>query len=241
MQISRAMVFAAGLGTRLKPLTLHTPKPLVKVGGAAMLDHTVARFAEAGVRQIVINTHHLAEQVEAHVRSHYAALDVTLSHEDPVLETGGGIVKVLSYFENAPFFSANSDTIWLDRDTPALQRLASAFDPERMDALLLLHPLERAIGYQGPGNFALADDGVLVRSPSAPFVFTGLQILHPRLFQGRKAEPFSLRELYLAAEGKDGRLSRMHGLVHTGDWVHVGTPEELAEANAFFAKRESSP
>lgn len=235
------MVFAAGLGTRLKPLTLHTPKPLVKVGGAAMLDHTVARFAEAGVRQIVINTHHLAEQVEAHVRSRYPALDVTLSHEDPVLETGGGIVKVLSYFENAPFFSANSDTIWIDRDTPALQRLASAFDPERMDALLLLHPLERAIGYRGPGNFALADDGVLMRGPAAPYVFTGLQILHPRLFRERKVEPFSLRELYLAAEAEDGRLSRMHGIVHTGDWVHVGTPEELAEANAFFATRESSP
>lgn len=237
MQISRAMVFAAGLGTRLQPLTLHTPKPLVKVGGAAMLDHTVARFAEAGVRQIVINTHHLAEQVEAHVLAHYDALEVTLSHEDPVLETGGGIVKVLSYFEDTPFFSANSDTIWIDRDTPALQRLANAFDPERMDALLLLHPLDRAIGYRGPGNFALADDGVLMRNPSAPYVFTGLQVLHPRLFQDRKVEPFSLRELYLAAEGEDGRLSRMHGLVHAGDWVHVGTPEELAEANAFFATR----
>ncbi len=240
MQVSRAMVFAAGLGTRLRPLTQHTPKPLISVGGRALLDHTLERFDEAGIRQIVVNTHYLAAQVQAHLATRFPYLALTLSHEDPILETGGGIAKIIDYFGQAPFFSANSDTIWIDRDVPALTRLAQAFDPERMDALLLLHPVARAIGYQGPGDFALAADGALVREACAPYVFTGLQILHPRLFKGRKAEPFSLRELYLAAQGADGRLSRMHGLVHTGDWVHVGSPEELALANAFFAGRADS-
>ena len=237
MLISRAMVFAAGLGTRLRPLTEHTPKPLIEVGGRALLDHTLQRFDDAGIKQIVVNTHYLAGQIETHLAARFPHLALKLSHEDPVLETGGGIVKVLSYFENQPFFSANSDTIWLDRDTPALTRLAQAFDPERMDALLLLHPLAQAVGYRGPGNFGLAHDGVLIREAQAPYVFTGLQILHPRLFAGLRVEPFSLRELYLAAQGADGRLTRMHGLVHTGDWVHVGSQQELAEANAFFAER----
>jgi N-acetyl-alpha-D-muramate 1-phosphate uridylyltransferase len=238
MLTSRAMVFAAGLGTRLRPLTEHTPKPLIKVGGRALLDHTLQRFDDVGIKHIVVNTHHLAEQIAAHVDAGFSHLSITLSHEDPVLETGGGIVKVLSYFQDQPFFSANSDTIWIDRDTPALTRLAQAFDPERMDALLLLQPLAQAIGYRGPGNFGLAEDGMLTREAQAPYVFTGLQILHPRLFAGRRAEPFSLRELYLAAQGADGRLARMHGLVHTGDWLHVGSEAELAEANAFFAARE---
>lgn len=232
------MVFAAGLGTRLRPLTDHTPKPLIEVGGRAMLDHTIERFAAAGITELVVNTHYLGEQVEAHVRARFPALDIEISREDPILETGGGIVKVLSFFRDQPFFSANSDTIWIDGKVPALTRLAEAFDPARMDALLLLHPLERAIGYRGPGNFDLADDGSLVRSERAPFVFTGLQILSPALFAGRKAEPFSLRELYRAAEDSRGFLHRMHGLVHDGDWVHVGSPEELAEANAFFAARK---
>ncbi len=238
MQISRAMVFAAGLGTRLRPLTDHTPKPLIEVGGRAMLDHTIERFAAASITELVVNTHHLGEQVEAHVRATFPALKIEISREDPILETGGGIVKVLSFFQNRPFFSANSDTIWIDADVPALSRLAEAFDPARMDALLLLHPLERAIAYRGPGDFDLAADGGLVRAQGARYVFTGLQILSPTLFAARTAEPFSLSELYRAARGSDGRLHRMYGLVHEGDWVHVGSPDELAEANAFFATRQ---
>jgi len=240
MRITRAMVFAAGLGTRLRPLTEHTPKPLIQVGGKAMLDHTIERFAAAGIAQMVVNTHYLAEQIRAHVRSRFPELAIQISHEPELLETGGGIVKVLSFFEDAPFFSANADTIWIDAAVPALKRLADAFDPARMDALLLLHPLDRAIGYRGPGNFALADDGNLLRTAHVPLVFTGLQILSPKLFAGREVEPFSLRELYRSAEQADGRLQRMHGLLHDGDWVHVGSPEELAEANSFFEERATA-
>lgn len=239
MLIDRAMVFAAGLGTRLRPLTERVPKPLVEVGGKPLLDHVITRFAAAGCARVVVNTHHLAEQVEAHLAGRAFGLEVRISREDPVLETGGGIMKALPLLGAAPFFSANSDTVWIDRATPALERLRVAFDGERMDALLLLHPLERAIGYAGPGNFDVTADGQLVRGARVPYVFTGVQVLHPRLFHGRRVQPFSLRELYRAAEAHDGRLSRMFGVVHDGDWVHVGTLDELAAAEAFFRALKS--
>jgi MurNAc alpha-1-phosphate uridylyltransferase len=234
------MLFAAGLGTRMRPLTSSTPKPLVQVGGRAMLDYAIDRFAAFGLSRIVVNTHHLAEQVEAHVRALRCRAELCLSREDPLLETGGGIVQALSLLGDAPFFSANADTIWIDGFEPALARLARAYDPEHMDALLLLHPRARAIGYSGPGNFGLTEQGQLVRSADPPFVFTGLQVLHPRLFAGRRAEPFSLRDFYRAAEGARGVLRRMYGLLHDGDWLHVGTLEELAQAQAYF-ERTSLP
>jgi MurNAc alpha-1-phosphate uridylyltransferase len=240
MAIKRAMLFAAGLGTRLRPLTDRTPKPLVEVAGKPLLDYALDRFEAAGVTRIVVNTHHLAEQVETHVRSRKSRAELCLSREEPVLETGGGVVKALPLLGDAPFFSANSDTIWVDGSESALARLARAYDPERMDALLLLHPRDTAIGYSGPGNFALLADGQLARTSEAPYVFTGLQVLHPRLFAGRRAEPFSVRDLYLAAEGARGALSRMFGLLHDGDWIHVGTMDELREAEHYFAGRATS-
>ena len=234
------MLFAAGLGTRMRPLTATTPKPLVRVAGRPLLDYAIDRLAAFGVSRIVINTHHLAEQVQAHVRALPSRAELCISHEDPVLETGGGIVKALSLLGDGPFFSANSDTIWIDGIEPALSRLAHAYDPSRMDALLLLHPRHKAIGYSGPGNFALTDEGQLVRAAQPPYVFTGLQVLHPRLFAHRRAEPFSLRDLYTAAEGARGALSRMFGLLHDGDWIHVGTLEELAQAEQYFERTSLS-
>jgi MurNAc alpha-1-phosphate uridylyltransferase len=235
-ELRHAMLFAAGLGTRLMPLTSTTPKPLVKVGGKALIDHALDRFAAAGVSRVVVNTHHLAEQLDAHLAARSWSFELQTSYEDVLLETGGGIAKALPMLGTAPFVSANADAIWIDRERPAIERLAEAFDAERMDALLLLHPLERAVGYRGPGNFALTEDGQLTRAMYAPYVFTGVQVLHPRLFTGRTAKPWSLRELYNAAERSDGKLARMYGLVHDGDWVHVGSPEELAEAEAFFTR-----
>lgn len=240
MRIRRAMLFAAGLGTRMRPLTDSVPKALVEVDGKALLDHALARFAEAGLTRVVVNTHHFAEQTRAHLERRVDHFELCISHEPELLETGGGIVRALPLLGDEPFFSANADAIWLDGAMPALQRLSQSFDSERIDALLLLHPRERAIGYRGPGNFDLAADGTLRRGPEAAFVFTGVQILHPRLFAGRSAIPFSLRELYAAAERPDGSLVRMAGLVHDGDFLHVGTPEERAEANAFFAARSTA-
>ncbi|MFT3921629.1 MAG: nucleotidyltransferase family protein [Myxococcales bacterium] len=234
-----AMVFAAGLGTRMGELTRSTPKPLVQVGGRALLDYALTHFEQAGCERIVVNCHYLGEQIAAHVAARRGPSAIALSREEVLLETGGGVMQALPLLGEGPFFSANSDTIWLDHagDSSALGRLSEAFDPARFDALLLLHPRERAIGYRGPGDFDLNEQGELVRSPSPRYVFSGLQILTPALFAGRTVAPFSLRELYRAAERPDGSLARMGGLVHRGDWIHVGTPGELREAERFFAGR----
>jgi MurNAc alpha-1-phosphate uridylyltransferase len=229
-----AMLFAAGLGTRMGELTRSTPKPLIRVAGKPLLDYALERFEQAGCARIVVNCHYLGDQIAAHVDRRATRSEIKLSPEETLLETGGGVVQALPLLGDAPFFSANSDTIWIDGATSTLERLAAAFDPERFDALLLLHPLDQAVGYRGPGNFDLTSAGELLRSPSPRHVFTGLQILHPRLFAGRKAEPFSLREIYREAERPDGSLRRIGGLLHDGAWLHVGTADELREAEAFL-------
>lgn len=237
MLIQRAMLFAAGLGTRLRPLTEHTPKPLIEVGGRALIDYNLDHFAAHGCREIVVNTHHHADQVAAHVRSLHCPSEIHISHEPTLLETGGGVMQALPLLGPGPFFSANSDAFWIDGPRPALTRLAETFDPDRMDALLMLvHPRD-AVGYRGAGNFDLDAAGRLARSSAPQLIFSGLQILHPRLFAGRDSAPFSLRALYQAAELPDGRLARMFGLVHDAAWVHVGSPEELAEAQRYLAAR----
>ncbi len=230
------MLFAAGLGTRMRELTRERPKPLVPLLGKPLLEYALAPFECAGCRRVVVNTHYLGEQVAAYLAQRQGRVEVCLSPEPVLLETGGGVVQALPLLGDAPFVSANSDAFLLDGATPALERLARAFDAARLDAILLLHPLERAIGYNGPGNFDLTEEGLLLRSERPHYVFTGVQILHPRLFAGRKAEPFSLREVYRAAEGEDRVLRRIGGLVHEGEWIHVGTPEELAHAEAFLAR-----
>jgi len=232
----RAMVFAAGLGTRMGALTQRTPKPLIHVGGRALLDYALERFEQAGCERIVVNSHYLGEQVQRHVEARRGPSELVLSPEPVLLETGGGVVQALPLLGEAPFYSANSDTIWLDHAgaVPALTRLAAAFDRARFDAMLMLHPLEHAVGYRGPGNFELSGDGALSRAQAPRYVFTGVQLLSPSLFTGRPLAPFSLREIYRDAERPDGSLARIGGLVHEGDWIHVGTPEELREAEAFL-------
>ncbi|HEX6243929.1 MAG TPA: nucleotidyltransferase family protein, partial [Polyangiales bacterium] len=231
MFVRNAMLFAAGLGTRLLPLTAHTPKPLVHVGGKPLLDYTLERFLAYGTERVVVNTHHLAAQVAAHVGTlgGAARARIQLSHEPVLLETGGGILQALGWLGTEPFFSANSDAFWLDGRVPALERLALAFDPARMDALLLLVDPARAIGFSGPGDFDLTDTGQITRARRR-LVYSGLQLLHPRLFDGylpAAGEPraFSLKEIWARAQQPDGSLPRLYGLVHDDHWVHVGTPQ----------------
>lgn len=239
MLVRRAMLLAAGLGTRLRPLTDRTPKALVEVGGRPLLDYNLTSFETFGCERVVVNTHHHADQVEAYLRARPSRCEVRVSHEPTLLDSGGGLVQALPHLGEAPFFSANSDAFWLDGETPALARLAQHFDARRMDALLLLVPKARAVGYSGAGDFEIAPDGQLLRGDRSA-IFTGLQLLHPRLFEGRTATPFSLREIYARAEQPDGRLSRMYALMHEGDWVHVGAPHELAAAEGFLAERRFS-
>jgi MurNAc alpha-1-phosphate uridylyltransferase len=233
---SHAMVLAAGLGLRMRPLTTRTPKPLIPVAGRSMLDRAFDRLDEAGVPNRVVNTHWLADQIARHLTNHSG---VILSHEDVLLETGGGVAHALSLLGAQPFFICNADVVWLDGARPALIRLAEAWDAAQMDALLLLlKPVDRTVGYEGPGDFFRADDGRLQRrgeASTAPFVFTGVQILHPRLFADAPAGEFSLNILYDRAQA----TGRLCGLVHDGDWLHIGTPEALTAAESWFAAREA--
>ncbi|HEY6876829.1 MAG TPA: nucleotidyltransferase family protein [Polyangiales bacterium] len=237
--LQHAILFSAGLGTRMRPLTEHTPKALIQLAGKPLLDYALERFEAARCTRIVVNTHHLAEQIAAHLERRRSRAEIIRSHEPVLLETGGGAVRALPWLgSTAPFFCANMDTLWFDGpQTSALDRLRAAYDPEAMDALLLLQPLSRVVGYAKGGDFGLNAAGELTREGERPYVATGLYVLHPRTLAGRAAEPFSMRDVWFAPQRADGSLARIHGLVHDGDWLHVGTPGELAAAEAFMAQR----
>lgn len=225
---THAMLLAAGLGTRMRPLTDRLPKALVPVQGRPLIDWSLERLEAAGVERIVVNLHHHAEQLEAHVKARWKR-DLAFSREPRLLETGGGIRAALPLLGEAPFFAINADTIWLDGQRPALQRLAETFDPARMDALLLCAPTVMAIGYGGPGDFQMAADGRLRRRPErevAPFVFASVQILTPGLFEGAPEGPFSMNRLYDAAIERE----RLVGLRHEAEWFEVGTPSAVEAA-----------
>lgn len=229
--ITHAMVLAAGLGLRMRPITLSTPKPLVSVAGRTMLDRALDHVARAGIDDIVVNTHWLADKVAEHLAGRS---EITLSHEPDLLETGGGVAKALPHLGHSSFYVVNSDIIWTDGEVPALTRLARMWDPERMDALLLLQPVARAVGYEGKGDFFLDAADVPHRrgeAPSAPYLFSGVQVLHHRLFEGAPEGKFSLNVLYDRAAGR----KRLFGLVHDGNWYHVGTPEALPEVERLLS------
>jgi MurNAc alpha-1-phosphate uridylyltransferase len=229
------MVLAAGLGLRMRPITLTVPKPMVPVAGRTMLDRAIDHLRRAGIANLVVNTHWLADRIEDHLDGQPG---ITLSHEPEVLETGGGVAKALPLLGEGPFFVVNSDIIWTDGAHPALDRLMQAWDESRMDALLLVVPTSHAMGYEGDGDFFVDGDGrPRRRAPRevAPTLFSGVQILHPRLFEGAPSGKFSLNVLYDRAI-EDGRL---FALVHDGRWYHVGTPEALPEVEA--ALQEQSP
>jgi MurNAc alpha-1-phosphate uridylyltransferase len=230
----RAMVLAAGLGLRMRPITLTTPKPLVEVAGRSMLDRALDHLAGAGVAELVVNTHWLAERIRDHLAGRPG---VALSHEDVLLETGGGVAQALPLLGDEAFFVVNSDIIWTNGGTPALKRLAEAWDDGRMDALLLLQPTAGAVGYEGPGDFFLSPTGEPRRRKGrevAPYLFSGVQILHPRLFEGAPSGKFSLNVLYDRAL----EAGRLFAIVHDGRWFHVGTPEALPEVEALLREEE---
>jgi len=237
MTAPRAMVLAAGYGLRLRPLTETTPKPLVPVAGRTMLDRALDSLAASGVSHAVVNVHHLGAQIERRLaeRARMGLMPGTeVSQEAQLLDTGGGIRNALPRLGAAPFLAVNADIVWEDGPVPALKRLAAAYDEKTMDALLLLVTRERAVGFDGPGDFFRNDDGRLVRrggKPSAPYVYAGLQMLTPKLFDGAPEGSFSLNRLYdrAAASG------RLFGIIHDGAWYHVGTPEALKDADRILA------
>jgi MurNAc alpha-1-phosphate uridylyltransferase len=229
-----AMVLAAGLGLRMRPLTDTMPKPLVPVAGKPLLDHVLDRLADIGVERAVVNIHYLGEQIEQHLKSRTKPA-ITLSDERGLLlGTGGGVVKALPALGDAPFFHVNSDTLWIDGVKPNLTRLAEGFDPATMDALLLLASTTGSIGYTGRGDFAMLPDGRLKKRGErevAPFVYAGAAILSPAMFRDAPQGEFSLTALFDRAAEKE----RLFGLRLEGVWMHVGTPEAVAAADAALA------
>jgi N-acetyl-alpha-D-muramate 1-phosphate uridylyltransferase len=224
-----AMVLAAGLGTRMRPLTNRMPKPMVKVAGQPLIDHVLDRLAEAGVARAVVNVHHFAEQIEKHLAARKAPAIAISDERGLLLGTGGGVVKALPLIGETPFFHINSDTIWIDGSQPNIARLAAAFDPAAMDALLLLAPYSGSIGYDGRGDYGMGPDGRLRRRAErevAPFVFAGAAILSPKLFANAPKGEFALTDLFDRA----GTAGRLHGLRLEGLWMHVGTPDAIALA-----------
>ncbi len=224
-----AMVLAAGLGLRMRPLTLDRPKALVEVRGRTLIDRTLDRLRAAGIRKVVVNLHHKANSLKRHL-SERGDLDILYSDEsEQLLETGGGVRKALGLLGDDPFLVLNSDVIWLDAQTASFQRMAAFWDDARMDALLMLHPTVSAIGYEGLGDFHLDPVGRLIRREErhvAPLVFMGVQMLHPRVFRGSPEGAFSLNRIYDKA-AEEGRL---YGLRHEGLWMDVGSPAGLRAA-----------
>ena len=226
-----AMVLAAGLGVRMRPLTDTMPKPLVKVAGKALIDHVLDKLAAAGVKTAVVNVHYLAEQIEKHLAKRKKPRIAISDERSLLLDTGGGVVKALPLLGDAPFFHVNSDTLWVDGSTPNLARLAQAFDAKTMDALLLLAPAKGSIGYAGSGDFSLHADGRLVArvaGTQAPLVYAGAAVLSPALFEHAPEGAFSLTALFERAAAK----GRLHGLTIDGHWMHVGSPDAIALAEA---------
>ncbi|PVB61383.1 nucleotidyltransferase family protein [Labrenzia sp. 011] len=233
-----AMILAAGLGKRMRPLTATTPKPLIEVNGQALIDHGMDRLAAAGVEKCIVNVHYLADLVEVHVRRRQD-MEVVISDErDLLLETGGGIRKALPLLGDEPFFQLNADTCyWVEGVKPNLEHMIDAWDETRMDALLLVAETVKAVGYSGRGDFEMARDGSMTRRQEkavTPFAYAGAAILHPRLFEGAPDGPFSMNKLFDKAIEAD----RLFGVQMEGLWLHIGTPEAIRAAE--YAVRESA-
>lgn len=226
VQIRTAMVLAAGRGTRMRHLSKARPKPLTVLAGRTLLDRVLDHLEAAGVERIVVNTHYMGEMITEHLSKRSG---IILSPEDVLLETGGGVRQALPHLGDGPFYVINSDAVWGNGPAPALRRLAAAWRDETMDALLLCQRMVAVAGTSGRGDFFLDPLGRVRRRDSreiAAFLFAGVQILHPRLFAGSPEGAFSLNRLYDAAAA----TNRLYGIVHDGEWYHVGTPEQLQQA-----------
>lgn len=232
-----AMVMAAGLGKRMRPLTVTRPKPLIDVAGKPLIDHVFDRLSAAGVERAVVNVHYLADQLEAHLRARVRGIELAISDErKQLLETGGGLVQARALLGDAPFLCVNSDNLWVDGPSDAIRLLAAQWDDAKMDALLLLVPLARATCHRGQGDFRLDAFGKITerRKPGrlAPFVYTGVQILSPRVIRDWPEGPFSTNLFWNRAM----EAGRLWGAVHQGLWFDVGSPKAIRETELALAE-----
>ena len=229
-----AMVLAAGLGKRMRPITDTLPKPLVPIAGKTLLDWGLDSLAEAGVSRAVVNVHYLPDQIVAHLATRKIPEIVISDESAMLLDSAGGIVRALPALGASPFYILNADTFWIDRGPPNLSRLALEWDASRMDILLMLADLESATGHSGGTDFLLGADGRLSRARSDPsgLIYAGAAIIHPRIFDGASAEPHSLNRYFDAAIGR----GRLFGMPLSGSWITVGTPDAIAPAEAAVAR-----
>lgn len=231
----KAMVFAAGLGTRMRPLTDTMPKPLIKVGGKPLIDHMLDRFAEAGVETAVVNVHYFADQLEAHLSARTAPAVIISDERDRLLDQGGGIRKALPLLGDDPFFLCNTDAFWVAGARDNLKALAECWAPDKMDALLLVAAVTSSIGVDWQGDFTMDPDARLAKRKErevAPFVYTGVGIIKPELFAGQTQDIFRLAPFFFEAAAK----GRLYGQRLDGVWLHVGTPEAVTDAERCLAR-----
>lgn len=227
--IDTAMILGAGLGTRMRPLTDLVPKPLVRLNGKALIDHALDRLEAAGISRVVVNVHYLADKLEAHLRGRKSPQILISDERGRLLDTGGGVVNALPLIGDKPFIIHNADTAWIEGIGGSLSRMIAAWDGERMDSLMLLALSSSSVGYEGHGDFNMDSAGVLTRRTErreTPFVFAGVSIAHPRMFVDAPKGAFSLNKVWDRAIAD----KRLYGTRLDGVWMHVGTPEALAEA-----------
>jgi N-acetyl-alpha-D-muramate 1-phosphate uridylyltransferase len=230
----RAMILAAGLGKRMRPITVTTPKPLIEVGGRTLIDHGLDALERAGVEETVVNVHYLADQIQSHLGRRRRPRIVLSDERARLLDTGGGIARALPVLGDEPFYLLNSDSFWIEGARPNLDWLASGWRDGEMDALLLVAATVHSVGYHGRGDFRMDPSGRLVRRAErdvAPFAYAGAAIFHPRLFDGCPAGAFSLNALFDRAE----EAGRLFGVRLDGLWLHIGTPEAIGEADLTIA------
>ncbi len=237
---TRGMVMAAGLGVRMRPLTNDRPKSLIEVGGRTLLDHAIDRFKAAGVRYVVVNAHYKGEMIIAHLKKR-KDIEIHIQDErDKLLDTGGALKRALPHFKGEPFFTYNSDSIWLESMGSNLVRMAERWDDAEMDCVMLMAPTFSSIGYDGRGDFTMDSLGRLARRQPqrvTPFAWPGVQIIHPRLIEKGTGEVFSTNKLWdIAIE-----QGRLYGIRLDGKWMHIGTPQAKAEADLYLSERHKVP
>ncbi|MBL8686017.1 MAG: nucleotidyltransferase family protein [Alphaproteobacteria bacterium] len=237
--IQTAMILAAGYATRLRPISNHTPKAMVQIMGKPILGHILERLKEISLKQIIVNTHHLGTVVKTYLEQQPKHFNIQISEEKTILETGGGVKQALPMIGTQPFYVINGKIIWFNGGQNSLLNLASHWNNKTMDVLLLLQPVTKTVGYQGSGDFHLNADGSLKRRQDdeiAPFVFSGIQIIHPRLFQDSPDGSFSLNVLYDRAIAQ----GRLFGVRHDGTWLHISSPQDILAVEAYLSQHHTN-
>lgn len=231
---SCAMILAAGMSTRMRPLTDKLPKPLIKLSGKPLIDHVIDALQQAGIKSVAVNLHYHADQLENYLQARPAPRVIFSDEREKILDSGLGAKKMLTHVGGKAFLLANADTIWTGTPSKTIERLIARWDPQQMDILLLLAPTASSLGYDGRGDFTCDAQGRLIRRGEqavAPFAYAGVAIFKPELFDGTPGTPFSLNLLFDRAI----EAGRLYGLPLDGIWMHVGTPQALRDAEALLA------